>query len=94
MEELSGVMLPQPGETGSSAMITIQLVIDSYPSLVAARNSGGDPLEAVERAVEAALNELPGLIDELSAQIMEQYPVRMYLIEDEEGDEEFEDDGR
>jgi hypothetical protein len=76
--------LPQPGETGASATITIEIVIDSYPSLIAERGESGEPLDAVQEAVEAAVNELPALVAELNESIMAQYPVRMYLVEDDE----------
>lgn len=84
MSGMYAVPMPEPGETGSSATITIEIAIDSYPSLVAARNGGSAPLEAVQDAIDAALEELPDLIAELSEGIMERYAVRMYLIEDDD----------
>lgn len=89
MSQLFSQPEPQPGEVGSSATITVEIIIDSFPTLLAQRDSGGDPVDAVEAAVDAALNELPAMIEELGNQIMQQYPVRMYLVEDDEG----EDDG-
>lgn len=88
MSQLFSQPEPQPGEVGSSATITIEIIIDSFPSLLAQRDSGGDPVDAVEAAVDAALNELPALISELSDGIMQQHPVRMYLVEDDEEDDE------
>lgn len=76
--------MPRPDETGASATITVEIVIDSYPSLVAQRGGRGEPLDAVQDAVEATLSELPELIEELSAAITRQYPVRMYLLEDDD----------
>jgi hypothetical protein len=86
MDIFSGPM-PQPGETGASATITVEIVIDSYPSLIAERGDSGEPIDAVQAAVEAAVNELPALVAELNEGIMQQYPVRMYLIEDDEDED-------
>jgi hypothetical protein len=88
MEQFSPQLEPQPGETGSSATITIEIIIDSYPSLIAERDGSGDPLDAVEDAVDAALSELPALVAGLSERIMSRHPVRMYLVEDDEGEDD------
>lgn len=90
MSQLFSMPEPTPGEVGSSASIQIEIVIDSFPTLLAQRDSGGEPVEAVEAAVDAALNELPAMIEELSSQIMQQFPVRMYLVEDDEDEDEVE----
>lgn len=80
--------MPQPGETGASASITLEIVIDSYPSLLAARGGGTDPVDAIQNAVEAAILELPGMVTRLADQIMADHPVRVYLADDDEDDDE------
>jgi L-lactate utilization protein LutB len=80
---------PQPGEVGSSATITVQIVIDSYPTLLESRGAGGEPIDAVQDAVQAVLEELPMLVTDLSARITEQYPVQMYLADDEDEADDF-----
>jgi hypothetical protein len=88
MSDMFSAPMPQPGETGASATITIEIVIDSYPSLIVGRNGHGEPLDAVQDAIDAALGELPDMVAELSEGIMQRYPVRMYLIEDDDEDED------
>ncbi|HUG14527.1 MAG TPA: hypothetical protein VMM78_05845, partial [Thermomicrobiales bacterium] len=88
MSQMFSEPMPQPGETGSSATITVEIVIDSYPSLIVGRNGHGEPLDAVQAAIDAALDELPDMVAELSDGIMQRYPVRMYLLEDDDDDED------
>jgi hypothetical protein len=87
MSQMFSEPMPQPGETGASATITVEIVIDSYPSLIVGRNGHGEPLDAVKDAIEAALDELPDVVAELSEGIMQRYPVRMYLLEDDDDDD-------